>query len=124
MEMRMEHDLCALSNSPANGFRIPPALVADCDAEGERTASKHVTSRPGRVDRLLGRVDLNLVLKARDRSITVDDERRSHNRAIHDAFRTEYDRHVRFRCCHSTGGPRALQECCVGWRHRPSGRPI
>ena len=54
VEMRVEHDMCAVSDGPANRFRIAPTLMADRDTKCQRTALENPPPRTGRIDTLLG----------------------------------------------------------------------
>jgi len=113
----MKDDLRAMPNGPSNGLGIAPSLVADHHAERQRTHREHSALRAGRVDRILRRVDLHLVLKARDRAVRVHDQRGRHGRASHDALGAEYDRDARAPRGIGDGGPGGVEKHRVGSRH-------
>ncbi|HML15405.1 MAG TPA: hypothetical protein VK419_00200, partial [Bryobacteraceae bacterium] len=75
VEMRVEHDLGTVPDRPADGFRIAPTLMADRDAKGQRTDLENPPPGTGRIGTLLGRIELDLILKAGDGSVSIDDQR-------------------------------------------------
>ena len=97
VEMRVEHDLRAVPDGPADRFRIAPALVADRDAECQRTGLENAPPGTGRIDAFLGRIDLDLVLEAGDRSVLIDHQRGGEQRAVDHAFGAENNREVGLR---------------------------
>ena len=74
VEVWVKHDVCSMPCSAADGLRIPPAFVADRDTEGKRGRLKDAATRAWCVGALFGGVDLDLVLKARDRSVLIDNQ--------------------------------------------------
>src|ERR1700678_3793055 len=76
VEMRVKHYLCAMPDGPANRFRIAPAFVADRDAKRHLTRLEHAPPGTVRIDTLLGGVDLDFVLEAGQRSVSIDNQRR------------------------------------------------
>src|SRR5690349_560882 len=74
VEMRVEHHLSAAPDGPANRFRIAPALMADRDAKFQRTRLENLPPGTGRIDALLGRVDLFFVLETSHGSVWMDDQ--------------------------------------------------
>src|SRR5206468_854448 len=63
----VEHDLRASARGPADGLRIPPAFVANRDAEGQRSGGEDMPFPSERgIDVVLSRVDLPLVLPSGD----------------------------------------------------------
>ena len=42
MKMRVEHDVCAVPDGPADRFRIAPTLMADRDTKCQRTGLEGV----------------------------------------------------------------------------------
>ena len=83
----MEHHLRSAARRPAHGLRIPPPLVTDDDAERQRTGSEDAPLDAGNIGGLLQRVDLDLVLEARDRSVAIDDQSRGPQRALDDLWK-------------------------------------
>src|SRR5438552_2275726 len=124
MEMRMKDDLRAVSRGPANRFWIAPAFVADRDTEGQIAGVKDATTRAWCIRSVFARVDLYLVLKARDRSVLIDHERRRDECAVDETFRPQYDADVRRRGGVGDGRPRALEELGIGRRHDMAQPPI
>ena len=86
MEMRVEDDLCALPHRRTDGFWIAPPFMADDDPESQRSGAKDAPSRAVCVERLDGRIELDLVLKPGDRSVRIDDERGEHEAVVDEAF--------------------------------------
>src|SRR5262245_12738568 len=80
VKVRVKNDLCAMPNGPANRLRIPPAFMADHDAERQWTGGEYAAVGTGRIDRVLRRVELHFVLEARHRSVSIDYERSRHRR--------------------------------------------
>src|SRR5260221_13364372 len=75
VEMRVEHDVCSVAGGPAHCFRIAPTLVADDDAKFQRTGLENLPPGTGRIETLLGGVELDFVLESGDRSISMDGQR-------------------------------------------------
>ena len=87
VEMRMKHDVRAAPCGPAHRFRIPPALVADHHAKRQRPRLENPPAGAGRIDTLLGRVDLDFVLETGNRSVRMDHGRGGQQSAIDDAIK-------------------------------------
>src|SRR5207244_1066007 len=66
---------------------------------------------------LFGGVDLDLVLKARDRSVLMDNQGGRHECTVNKAFRSENDGEVCLRGCLGDDGPGAFEELRIGRRH-------
>jgi hypothetical protein len=115
--MRVEDDLRTLPRGPSDGFRIAPAFMADRDTERERTGLKNAPPQAGRIGIVLRRIELDFILKSRDRSIAIDHHGRDPERAIDDAFRAENHPQIRLRGCRRKDGPCAFQEHRIGWRN-------
>ena len=96
VEMRVEHDVCAVPDGPADRFRIAPTLMADRDAECQRTGLENPPPGAGRIDTLLGGVELDFVLETGDRSVSIDDQCGGQQGVIDDAFGAENNREVAF----------------------------
>ena len=75
VEMRVEHDVCAVPGGPADRFRIAPTFMADGDAECQRAGLENPPAGTGRIDALLGGIELDFVLETGDRSVSIDDQR-------------------------------------------------
>ena len=116
--------LCAVPDGPADRFRIAPAFMADRDAERQRTGLENAPPGARRIGALLGGIDLDFVLEAGDRSVSIDDQRGGQQRAVDDAFGAENDRDVAFRGGRGDGGPGAFEERRVGRRHPLARRPV
>ena len=92
--MRVEHDVCAVPDGPADRFRIAPTLMADRDTKCQRTGLKNPPPRTGRIGAVLGGVELDFVLETGDGSVPIDDQCGGQQGAIDNAFRAENDREV------------------------------
>ncbi len=102
----------------AQRFRIAPTLMADHDPKGQRTGLENLPPRAGRIDNLLGGVELDLVLETGDRPVSIDDQCSGQQGAIDDAFGAENNPEACLRGGRCNGGPGALKERRVGGRHR------
>ena len=91
LEVRVEDDLRAVARRPSHRLGIPPALVADRDAERERPDREHAPRGPRRVRLVLARVELHLVLEAQTRAVGPDHERGREERLALEALRSEND---------------------------------
>ncbi len=89
MEMRMEYELCAVADGPADSFGIAPAFMANDDTKCQWASLKNTSTRTGRIDGFLGAIELDFVLESRDGSVSIDDERRGSQPTIDDALRAE-----------------------------------
>lgn len=72
--MRMEHDLCAASDGPADRFRIAPPLMAGHDTECQRAGLENPPLRAGRISAFFRGIELDFVLETSERSVSIDDE--------------------------------------------------
>jgi hypothetical protein len=72
--MRVEYDVCAASHGPPDRFGIAPAFMADRDTERQRTGLENPPPATGRIETVLGGCDLDFVLEAGDRSVSIDDQ--------------------------------------------------
>ena len=73
VEMRVEHDVRTTPGGPADRFRIAPAFMADRDTKRQRAGLENAPPDPGE-DAILGRVELDFVLKTGDSSVAIDDQ--------------------------------------------------
>src|SRR5260221_13750160 len=90
--MRVEHDVRAVSDSPADRFRIAPTLMAYSDTKCQRTGLENPPPGTGRIDALLRGVDLDFVLETGDRSVSIDDQCGGQQGLIDHAFGAENNR--------------------------------
>src|SRR6266851_1778436 len=74
MEMRVEHDVCAVPDGAPGRFRIAQTLMADRDTKCQRTGLENPPPGTRRIGTFLGGVDLNFVLETGDRSVSIDDQ--------------------------------------------------
>jgi hypothetical protein len=72
--MRVEHNVRAVPDRPADRFGITPTLMADRHTKCQRTSSENPPPRAGRIEIVLGGVELNFVLETGYRSVTIDDQ--------------------------------------------------
>ena len=118
--VRMEDHLRAAEGGPANGLGIAPAFVANGDAEGQRAGLEDATLGAGRVAGLFGGVELDLVLKAADPAVGVDDQRGEPELVIDEAFRAEDNGDLALGGRGGDGLPGVVEE--VGVRSAPTAR--
>jgi len=90
----MEDDLRTAPCGRAHRLGVPPAFVADDDAERERADREDAARRPGRVRGVLRRVELHLVLEPEARAVRPEDERRREECLPLEALRSEDDADV------------------------------
>ncbi len=123
MEVRVKHNVCAAPGGPANRLRIPPAFVADRYTERHRAGLKDAAAGAWSVGALFRGVYLDLVLKARGRSVRIDNEGGRQQRTVDEAFCSENGSDVGFRGGFGEHRPGAFEELGIGSRHglpRPS----
>ena len=72
--MRVEHDVCAMPGGPADRFRIAPTFMADRDTKRQRTGLEDPPSGTGRIETVLGGVELDFVLETGNGSVWIDDQ--------------------------------------------------
>jgi len=122
--MRVEHDVGAALCGPADRFRIAPAFMADDDTECQRVGLEYAPPKAGPIGALFAGVELDFVLEAGDRSISIDDKGRDQQRIIDDAFGAENNHQIRLRSGCSNDGPRAFEEYRIGGRHPLPHAPV
>ena len=84
--------------------------MADRDAEGQRAGLKDAAARAGRVGALFRRVDLHLVLKARERTVPIDNQGGGDQGTIDHALGSEDEGDVRLRGRFGDDGPGLFEE--------------
>ena len=113
----MKHDVCSPPRGPANSLWIPPAFVADRDTERQGAGVKNSSARAWRIRALFRGVDLDFVLKPRDRSVGIDHQGGCNQCSFNKAFRSEHDGDVRLRGRAADRGPGAFEKIRIGRRH-------
>jgi hypothetical protein len=124
MEVRVKYNVRSPPRGPANGLWIPPAFVADRDTERQGTGAKNSAASPWRICALFRGVDLNLVLKPRDRSVGIDHQGGCNQCSFNKAFRSEHDGHIRLRGRAPDRGPGAFEKIRIGGWHALAAPPI
>src|SRR5581483_3437397 len=114
-------DLRPLSRRRARCLRIAPALVADHDTECQISNMEYLTARSRCVGRVLARVELDLVLKAGDAAVGIDDERGEPRRPADDALGAKDHGDVRGTRRVANAEPRLLEPFLLGGALRRSG---
>jgi hypothetical protein len=122
--MRVEHDVCAMPGGPSDRFRIAPTLVTDGNTEHERAGLKNLPPGSGRIRLVLRGVELDLVLEASDRSVSIDDQCGDQEGGVDDAFGAENNGEVRSCGGCRNDGPCAFEEHRVRGRHRLPAGPV
>src|SRR5260370_7736765 len=117
VEMRVEHDVCAVLDGPPDRFRIAPTLMADGDTKRHRTGLENLPPGTRRIDTVLGGVELDFVLETGDGSMSIDNQCGCQQGAIDDAFGAENNREPSLRGGRCDGGPGAFEKRRVGGRH-------
>src|SRR4051794_38853894 len=70
--MWVKHDVCSPPRRPADRLRITPSLVTDDDAKSKRRRLKYPSALTGRVREILRRINLFLILPARQCTVGID----------------------------------------------------
>jgi len=95
MEMRVEYDMSAMLDSPTHRFWIAPAFMANSYAEYDRADLKNTPPGAGLIGTLFGGVQLDFVLEAGDRSVSIDYQGSDSKSTLDKALGAEYHGNIR-----------------------------